>query len=93
MVINYCDLCGQPIHKERYILVVVEEKDVAVQPIGKTNPRVSYEVCDSCIKLIKKIFTVKKQKLQEIEQFIEATYSLTPKQPKTKKIINRKDKA
>jgi hypothetical protein len=93
MQINYCDLCGQPIHKERYILILVEEKDIAIQPVGKTSPRVTYEVCDSCVKLIKKIFTVKKQKLQEIENFIEETYSLKTKQPKIKKVINRKDKA
>lgn len=93
MQICYCDLCGQPIHKERYILVIVEEKDVAVQAVGKVNPRVSYEVCDSCIKLIKKIFTVKKQKLSEIENFLEETYKLTPKQPKVKKTINKRGKA
>jgi hypothetical protein len=84
--INYCDLCSQPLHQERHILLIVEEKDFGITQQGRiASPRTTYEVCTPCVQLIHKIFTLKKKKLAEIEQFIEDTYKLPAKQPTVKK--------
>lgn len=85
MIVNYCDLCSQPISKERHIILLIEEKDFGSPMQGRTaSPRVTYEVCSSCIGLIHKIFSVKKQKITEIEKFLEDTYKLPVKQAKEK---------
>lgn len=93
MQINYCDLCGQPLQNERHILLLVEEKDFGMTNQGRTaSPRTTYEVCTTCVKLIHKIFTLKKKKLAEIEQFIEDTYKLPAKPPVKKGKRQRKYK-
>lgn len=93
MQVNYCDLCGLPLQKDRHILLIVEEKDFGTTQQGRTaSPRTAYEVCTPCVQLIHKIFTLKKKKLAEIEKFLEDTYKLPAKKPEVKSRKKRKYK-
>jgi len=90
--VNYCDLCNLPLKGERHILLLVEEKDFGTgQPGATINPRTTYEIDSGCVELIHKIFTLKKKKLAELTQSLEASFRLpvktTPKKQRKYKII------
>lgn len=84
MQINYCDICGQPIHSTRFVLFLVEEKNFGSPQQGKSSNETSYEICGDCVKTIHKIFSLKKNHLSQMTKILEDTYKLPVKKNKNK---------
>ena len=86
MNVCFCDLCQQPINGKRHILLLLEDADpVAGRPTTKVKSAASYEVCSSCVVLLLRIFSLKKKRVAEIEQFLDETYQLPVKKTRVKK--------
>lgn len=78
MEVHYCDLCQGTLKHERHVVVIVHDKEFATgrQKYKNQQPRTTYEICDSCMKLLQKVFSYKKGKLQKIKEWIDETYEL-----------------
>lgn len=80
MEIHYCDLCNCALDK-RHIVVLVEDKnfsDGSRKDVRQEKyfGRENYEICDSCVTLLKKIFTYKKAHVNKVLDWLENLYEL-----------------
>lgn len=77
MQVCYCDLCGLPIHgKHIYLAVIHDDNPQNQNPYRQPQARETYEVDESCYKLLIKIFDLKKSKIAEVKKFLDETYKL-----------------
>lgn len=83
MQINYCDLCGYPLHGKKYFLVVVTDDPKQTNYSRVPKAKEQYEIDESCYNLLVKIFDLKKSKIATVTKFLEDTYKL-PVNRKTK---------
>lgn len=74
--VNYCDYCNQPIHKEKYLLVIAKEAEIVKSSYTQDFKRKTYDVCESCQELIMNIFKFKKEKVKKIIEQIEKDFKL-----------------
>jgi len=89
MEVSYCDLCGNPIHKEKYVLISIKESDLAelqeelksvfFKQLGmdKKFEITRKEICDSCNKLLGVIFREKQEGLNKAIKEIEKLYNFS----------------
>ena len=76
MQINHCDICDTVLRKKRHIIAIVKDDDLTkVRPHYNKQERRTYEVCDSCMEIVDKIFEYKKEKIKEITEMIDKMYN------------------
>lgn len=97
MIINYCDLCGQPLKEtERWILYLAEpslflSKKLDYYSYIEKVEKEAKEVCPTCKHVFDKMFELRLTKLCELTDEILKTFNLpTKKNPKERK--NDKEK-
>jgi len=93
MQISYCDLCGNVLEHGRHVVVVVHDKEfqAGLNQQRQVQDRTVYEICDSCLILVKDIFTYKKNKIKNLQDWLDKEYTLTPKKNKCIKSEKRKN--
>ena len=83
MKVHYCDLCDCPIHGRRSLLTISEEEvssTEATQSFYK-NKEVQ-EICETCKKILEKLFSNRKKGLVDLIKSIEEIDSLCVSQTK-----------
>jgi len=88
MDISYCDICGQPIHDLKHVLISIAETELAelqeelksmfFKPLGidKKFKIERQEICNDCKNMLGVIFKEKKKGLEKAIRDIERMYSL-----------------
>ena len=84
MKVSYCDLCGCPIHDERYIMVVLEDRILEDKTANFYSGNMSSiqdvekkEICSECKVIIDTLFEEKQKALKKITKEIKRLYSLS----------------
>jgi hypothetical protein len=90
MRLNYCDLCGMPIHDERYVMVVLEDKvledkSVNFYSTGSIQDVEKKEICTECKVIIDTLFEEKKKALKKLTTEIKRIYELSSPNDKNSK--------
>jgi uncharacterized protein (UPF0335 family) len=85
MACNYtCDFCGMPLKTDETDLIIIVEKRDAVSDYNKTAEdflKETHEVCRACKNLVRLIFKMKKDKLEEIAIMLEKMYKVNSNNP------------
>ena len=89
MEVLYCDLCGNPIHKEKFVLISIKETDlvelqeelksVFFKPLGMDRKFEveRKEICNDCHKILGTVFREKKAGLEKVIDDIERVYKFS----------------
>ena len=82
--VSYCDLCGCPIHKTRYLMVVLADAVLDESEITQYANNFNHfkdidkkEICSECKIIIDTLFEEKQKALKKITQVIKRLYSLS----------------
>lgn len=83
--VSYCDLCGCPIHKTRYLMVVLADEVLGEREMNAYNNAnfnhfkdiEKKEICSECKIIIDTLFEEKQKALKKITQEIKRLYSLS----------------
>ena len=89
MDVSYCDLCGNPIHEEKFVLISIKETDlmelqeelksVFFKPLGidRKFEIDRKEICNSCHRTLDTVFKEKKAGLSKVVAEIERMYKFS----------------
>jgi hypothetical protein len=98
MLVNYCDLCGNPIKGNNYFMLYVStpkdtnfnEMEDYISYMKKVERGVK-EICPTCKHIFDRIFELKLKKLCELTEEIDKIYKLpSKKNPKERNGKNKK---
>jgi len=87
MRVEYCDLCGQPIHGKSWVLAILQSsfstKQELVKYASDLNQTINRkEICDHCKLTVDALFEEKKVALKKALEEIKEIYNLLPKDKK-----------
>ncbi len=86
MQVCYCDICNIVLKDKKHIIVIFEDAVFKEQYSGGVSKKKdTYEICDSCLKLIEDIFKYKKTKSTELKKLVDKIYQVKKKRTTRKK--------
>jgi len=81
MKVTYCDICDVVLKAKKHVIIIFEDDILqADYSYGRVTPsKDTFEVCDSCLKMIKDIFTYKTAKSKELKKLVDKIYETKSK--------------
>jgi phosphotransacetylase len=91
IITNYCDFCGHPMRDDETDIIMIIEKNKTKNLFDNNMDDIlkeTHEVCHSCKKLVRLIFSLKKDRMEELEKILEKQYVMTPQEFQHVKVIS-----
>jgi|GEM_PF-3054174 len=87
MQVTYCDICDTVLKEKKHIIVIFEDNVIKDDfTSARMAPKKdTFEICDSCLKVVKDIFKYKKLKSKELKEMVDKIYKIKTKAKHRKK--------
>jgi len=81
MQVHYCDICDSVLKEKKHVVIIFEDAVVlkAYSSDRKQPVKDTFEICDSCLQIVKTIFKYKKSKSKELKDIVDRIYEIKSK--------------